>query len=66
MIYPITVQRMDNVAIVVNNLDAGVAYFAEFGLGLDGRTDQMTQQADVPARLRQSDRAHPSGVCERR
>jgi catechol 2,3-dioxygenase-like lactoylglutathione lyase family enzyme len=31
------VQRMDNVAIVVDDLDAAVAFFAELGLELEGR-----------------------------
>ena len=31
-----TVQRMDNVAIVVDDLDAAVAFFTELGLELDG------------------------------
>lgn len=32
-----TVQRMDNVAIVVEDLDAAVAFFTEVGLELEGR-----------------------------
>ncbi|WP_344441393.1 VOC family protein [Kitasatospora nipponensis] len=32
-----TVQRMDNVAIVVEDLDAAVAFFAALGLELEGR-----------------------------
>jgi catechol 2,3-dioxygenase-like lactoylglutathione lyase family enzyme len=32
-----TVQRMDNVAIVVDDLDAAVAFFAELGLVLEGK-----------------------------
>ncbi|MFB9905433.1 VOC family protein [Allokutzneria oryzae] len=32
-----TVQRMDNVAIVVDDLDAAVAFFTELGLELEGR-----------------------------
>ena len=32
-----TVQRMDNVGIVVESLDAVVAFFAELGLKLEGR-----------------------------
>jgi catechol 2,3-dioxygenase-like lactoylglutathione lyase family enzyme len=32
-----TIQRMDNVAIVVADLDAAVAFFAELGLDLEGR-----------------------------
>ena len=32
-----TVQRMDNVAIVVEDLDAAIAFFAELGMELQGR-----------------------------
>lgn len=32
------VQRMDNVAIVLDDLDAAVAFFTELGLELDGRS----------------------------
>jgi catechol 2,3-dioxygenase-like lactoylglutathione lyase family enzyme len=31
------IQRMDNVAIVVDDLDAAVAFFAELGLELEGK-----------------------------
>jgi catechol 2,3-dioxygenase-like lactoylglutathione lyase family enzyme len=33
-----TIQRMDNVAIVVDDLDAAVAFFTELGMELEGRT----------------------------
>lgn len=33
-----TVQRMDNVGIVVADLDAAVEFFVELGLSLEGRT----------------------------
>jgi catechol 2,3-dioxygenase-like lactoylglutathione lyase family enzyme len=33
------IQRMDNVAIVVDDLDAAVAFFAELGMELEGRTE---------------------------
>lgn len=33
-----TVQRMDNVGIVVEDLDAAIAFFVELGLSLEGRT----------------------------
>ena len=33
-----TLKRMDNVGIVVESLDAAVAFFAELGLTLEGRT----------------------------
>ena len=32
-----TVQRMDNVGIVVEDLDAAIAFFVELGLDLEGR-----------------------------
>jgi catechol 2,3-dioxygenase-like lactoylglutathione lyase family enzyme len=32
-----TVKRMDNVGIVVENLDAAIAFFTELGLTLEGR-----------------------------
>lgn len=32
-----TVKRMDNVGIVVENLDAAIAFFTELGLALEGR-----------------------------
>ena len=32
-----TIQRMDNVAIVVEDLDAAVAFFTELGMELDGK-----------------------------
>jgi len=33
----VTVKRLDNVAIVVENLDAAIAFFADLGLELEGR-----------------------------
>jgi catechol 2,3-dioxygenase-like lactoylglutathione lyase family enzyme len=33
----VTVQRLDNVGIVVESLDAAVSFFAELGLELEGR-----------------------------
>jgi catechol 2,3-dioxygenase-like lactoylglutathione lyase family enzyme len=33
-----TVQRMDNVGIVVESLDTAIAFFVELGLELEGRT----------------------------
>jgi catechol 2,3-dioxygenase-like lactoylglutathione lyase family enzyme len=32
-----TIQRMDNVAIVVEDLDAAIAFFTELGMELEGR-----------------------------
>src|SRR5581483_4664054 len=34
-----TVQRMDNVGIVVDDLDAAVAFFTELGLELEGKAE---------------------------
>ena len=41
-----TIQRMDNVAIVVDDLDAAVAFFAELGLELEGRAHIEGEFAD--------------------
>jgi catechol 2,3-dioxygenase-like lactoylglutathione lyase family enzyme len=37
MLEDMTIQRMDNVAIVVDDLDAAVAFFTELGLELEGK-----------------------------
>jgi catechol 2,3-dioxygenase-like lactoylglutathione lyase family enzyme len=37
MLAGVSIQRMDNVAIVVDDLDAAVAFFAELGLELEGK-----------------------------
>jgi catechol 2,3-dioxygenase-like lactoylglutathione lyase family enzyme len=37
MVGDVAIQRMDNVAIVVDDLDAAVRFFAELGLELEGR-----------------------------
>ena len=34
-----TVERMDNIGIVVENLDAAIEFFTELGLALEGRTN---------------------------
>jgi hypothetical protein len=34
---PVALQRMDNVGIVVESLDAAVSFFAKLGLELEGR-----------------------------
>ena len=34
-----TVQRMDNVGIVVESLDAAISFFTELGLELEGRAE---------------------------
>ena len=41
-----TIQRMDNVAIVVNDLDAAVAFFTELGMELDGKGQVAGPWAD--------------------
>ncbi|MFI7481627.1 VOC family protein [Kocuria sp. M1R5S2] len=41
-----TVQRMDNVAVVVEDLDAAVAFFTELGLEVEGRAQIEGQFAD--------------------
>ena len=51
MIDHTTVQRMDNVAIVVDDLDAAVAFFAELGLELDGRAEIEGTWADLTVGL---------------
>ncbi len=37
MLAGMAIQRMDNVAIVVDDLDAAVAFFAEVGMELEGK-----------------------------
>jgi catechol 2,3-dioxygenase-like lactoylglutathione lyase family enzyme len=37
MVRDMTIQRMDNVAIVVDDLDAAVAFFTELGMELEGK-----------------------------
>jgi catechol 2,3-dioxygenase-like lactoylglutathione lyase family enzyme len=37
MLAGMTIQRMDNVAIVVDDLDAAVAFFTELGVELEGK-----------------------------
>jgi catechol 2,3-dioxygenase-like lactoylglutathione lyase family enzyme len=37
MLGDVTIQRMDNVAIVVGDLDAAVAFFTELGMELEGK-----------------------------
>jgi catechol 2,3-dioxygenase-like lactoylglutathione lyase family enzyme len=41
-----TVLRMDNVLLVVDNLEAAKAFFAEFGLELEGETVVEGQSVD--------------------
>src|SRR3989449_10994161 len=37
MLADMTIQRMDNVAIVVDDLDVAVAFFTELGMELEGK-----------------------------
>ncbi len=47
-----TVKRMDNVGIVVENLDAAIAFFTELGLELEGRAAIEGDWADGVTGLR--------------
>ena len=47
-----TVKRMDNVGIVVEDLDAAVEFFAELGLELEGRAPIQGDWADGVTGLR--------------
>ena len=47
-----TVQRMDNVGIVVQDLDAAIAFFTELGLVLEGRMPIEGKWADGVTGLR--------------
>ena len=47
-----TVQRMDNVGIVVESLDAAVSFFAELGLELEGRSTVEGEWAERVTGLR--------------
>ena len=47
-----TVERMDNVGIVVDDLDAAIAFFAELGLELEGRAPVEGDWADGVTGLR--------------
>ena len=47
-----TIRRMDNVGIVVEDLDAAIAFFTELGLGLEGRAPVEGPWADGVTGLR--------------
>jgi catechol 2,3-dioxygenase-like lactoylglutathione lyase family enzyme len=47
-----TVRRMDNVGIVVEDIDAAIAFFTELGLELEGRTPVEGRWADGVTGLR--------------
>ncbi len=40
------VQRMDNVGIVVDDLDAAIAFFVELGMELEGKAEVAGLVAD--------------------
>jgi catechol 2,3-dioxygenase-like lactoylglutathione lyase family enzyme len=46
-----TIQRMDNVGIVVDDLDAAVAFFTELGMELEGKAQIEGRFADVATGL---------------
>jgi catechol 2,3-dioxygenase-like lactoylglutathione lyase family enzyme len=46
MLGEVTLQRMDNIAIVVDDLDAAVAFFAELGMELEGKAQIEGPWAD--------------------
>jgi catechol 2,3-dioxygenase-like lactoylglutathione lyase family enzyme len=46
MLGDVTIQRMDNVAIVVDDLDAAVAFFTELGMELEGKWQVEGRWAD--------------------
>jgi len=46
MLGDMTIQRMDNVAIVVQDLDGAVAFFTELGMELEGRAQIEGLHAD--------------------
>jgi catechol 2,3-dioxygenase-like lactoylglutathione lyase family enzyme len=48
----VTVKRMDNVGIVVEDLDAAIAFFTELGLELEGRAPVEGAWADGVTGLR--------------
>ena len=51
MLGDVTIQRMDNVAIVVDDLDAAVAFFTELGMELEGKGQVEGVWADRTAAL---------------
>lgn len=50
--YAVTVKRMDNVGIVVENLEAAIEFFTELGLELEGRAPIEGSWADGVTGLR--------------
>jgi catechol 2,3-dioxygenase-like lactoylglutathione lyase family enzyme len=48
----VTVERMDNVGLVVEDIDAAIEFFSELGLELEGRTSVQGDWADGVTGLR--------------
>ena len=51
MLGGMTIQRMDNVGIVVDDLDAAVAFFTELGMELEGRAQNEGDFVDLTVGL---------------
>jgi len=52
MLADMTIQRMDNVAIVVDDLDAAVAFFTELGMELEGKGQPTVRPGILRSRMR--------------
>ena len=50
-----TVKRMDNIGIVVEDIDAAIEFFTELGLDLEGRRRVEGEWADGAAYLQAQD-----------
>jgi hypothetical protein len=60
-----TIQRMDNVGIVVEDLDAAIAFFTELGMELEGKAQIEGLWADhTVARLRAHSAELLGGVAQ--
>ena len=51
MLGPVAIQRMDHVGVVVSDLDAATAFFAELGMELEGKTPVEGRWVDRVNRL---------------
>jgi catechol 2,3-dioxygenase-like lactoylglutathione lyase family enzyme len=49
MVGDMTIERMDNVAIVVDDLDAAVAFFTELGMELEGKGRSKASGRTAPS-----------------
>jgi catechol 2,3-dioxygenase-like lactoylglutathione lyase family enzyme len=49
MLTDMTIQRMDNVAIVVRDLDAAVAFFTELGMEVEGKGRSKASGRTAPS-----------------